>query len=79
MGDTQLGEFNEKEMLDASLFLKSLLRVHAMSAGYVHKRLDRPFICRFMYPLIVIAAVLHIVPYIFIAGCKAGIVQCEAV
>jgi len=36
-------------------------------------------ICRFMYPLIVIAAVLHIVPYIFIAGCKAGIVQYEAV
>ena len=32
-----------------------------------------------MYPLIVIAAVLHIVPYIFIAGCKAGIVQYEAV
>jgi hypothetical protein len=32
-----------------------------------------------MYPLIVIAAVLHIVPYIFIAGCKAGIVQSEAV
>src|SRR2546430_3172547 len=36
-------------------------------------------ICRFMYPLIVIAAVLHIVPYVFIAGCKAGIVQYEAV
>jgi tocopherol O-methyltransferase len=36
-------------------------------------------ICRFMYPLIVMAAVLHIVPYIFIAGCKAGIVQSEAV
>ena len=36
-------------------------------------------ICRFMYPLIVIAAVLHIVPYIFIAGCKAGVVQYEAV
>jgi len=42
MGDTQLGELNEKEKLDASLFLQSLLRVHEMIAGYVHKRLDRP-------------------------------------
>ncbi len=32
-----------------------------------------------MAPLIVIAAVLHIVPYVFIAGCRAGIVQYEAV
>lgn len=36
-------------------------------------------ICRFMYPFIIIAAILHIVPNIFIAGCKAGIVQYEAV
>jgi hypothetical protein len=36
-------------------------------------------ICRFMYLLIVIAAVLRLVPYIFIAGCKAGSVQYEAV
>lgn len=36
-------------------------------------------ICRFMYPLIVLAAVFHIVPYIFIAGCKAGFVQYKAV
>jgi len=36
-------------------------------------------ICRFMYPLIVIAATFRIVPKIFIAGCKAGIIQYEAV
>jgi SAM-dependent methyltransferase len=36
-------------------------------------------ICRFMYPLIVIAATFRIVPKIFIAGCNAGIIQYEAV
>lgn len=36
-------------------------------------------ICRFMYPFIILAAILRIVPNIFIAGCKAGIVQYEAV
>ena len=36
-------------------------------------------ISRFLYPLIVIAATLHIVPNIFIAGCKAGFVQFEGV
>jgi len=40
MGDTQLGELNEKEILDVSLFLKCLLRMHEMIAGYLHKRLD---------------------------------------
>ncbi len=34
---------------------------------------------RFTYPLIIIAAILRIVPNFFIAGCKAGIVQYEAV
>jgi tocopherol O-methyltransferase len=36
-------------------------------------------ISRFMYPLMIIAAILHIVPNIFIAGCRAGIVQYEVV
>jgi hypothetical protein len=36
-------------------------------------------ICRVMMPLIVLAAKMHWVPEIFIAGCKAGMVQYEAV
>jgi tocopherol O-methyltransferase len=36
-------------------------------------------ICRVMMPLIVLAAKMHWIPEIFIAGCKAGMVQYEAV
>lgn len=42
MGDTQLGELTEKEMLDVSLFLQCLVRVDEMIIGSVHTRLDRP-------------------------------------
>ncbi len=41
------------------------------------KRFSR--ICHFMYPLIVVAAKLHVVPDILIAGYNVGMVQYEAV
>jgi tocopherol O-methyltransferase len=41
------------------------------------KRFNR--ICHFLYPFIFIAANIHLIPKILIAGCKAGIVQYNGV